>query len=219
MTTLYFVRHGKTEWNLEGRYQGAHGDSPLLPTSYTEIAELAAYLKAIQFTHLYTSPLKRAQVTSETLKKALKQPFPVTIVDDLHEFDLGQMEGMAFTDVFKQFPQEIAAFREAPADYDPTTINGETFASVIQRTNAAVQTIVTAAQPTDNILIVSHGAAMVAMIQALLKTPIADIRKDGGLTNSSVTTLETLDGGISYQLLDWNETCFLKRTLSASDTI
>ncbi|NYA65102.1 histidine phosphatase family protein, partial [Lactobacillus salivarius] len=26
MTRLFFVRHGKTEWNLEGRYQGAHGD-------------------------------------------------------------------------------------------------------------------------------------------------------------------------------------------------
>ena len=27
---LYFVRHGKTQWNLEGRFQGANGDSPLL---------------------------------------------------------------------------------------------------------------------------------------------------------------------------------------------
>ena len=37
MTRLFFVRHGKTEWNLEGRYQGAHGDSPLLPQSLEEI--------------------------------------------------------------------------------------------------------------------------------------------------------------------------------------
>ena len=39
MTRLYFVRHGKTEWNLEGRYQGAHGDSPLLAQSYLETLE------------------------------------------------------------------------------------------------------------------------------------------------------------------------------------
>ena len=37
MTRLFFVRHGKTEWNLEGRYQGAHGDSPLLPQSLEEM--------------------------------------------------------------------------------------------------------------------------------------------------------------------------------------
>ena len=46
MTTFYFVRHGKTEWNLEGRYQGSHGDSPLLPESYEEIKQLAAYFNS-----------------------------------------------------------------------------------------------------------------------------------------------------------------------------
>ena len=52
MTKLFFVRHGKTQWNLEGRYQGANGDSPLLPESLHEIDLLAAYLKKIQFAHL-----------------------------------------------------------------------------------------------------------------------------------------------------------------------
>ena len=42
---LYFVRHGKTEWNLEGRFQGAHGDSPLLSTSIIELRALGHYLK------------------------------------------------------------------------------------------------------------------------------------------------------------------------------
>ena len=37
MTTLYFIRHGKTEWNLGGRYQGARGDSPLLDLSLIHI--------------------------------------------------------------------------------------------------------------------------------------------------------------------------------------
>lgn len=219
MTTLYFVRHGKTEWNLEGRYQGAQGDSPLLPSSYTEIAALANYLKTIQFTHLYTSPLKRAQVTAQTLKRDLNQAFPITVVTDLHEFNLGKMEGMSFTDVFEQFPKTVAAFRQAPAEYDPTVIDGESFQSVIKRTNQAVDRIVKQAKPDDQIIIVSHGAAMVAMIQSLLKTPLADIRKDGGLTNSSVTTLSTDDNGRSYQLLKWNETGFLNKQLTASDTI
>ena len=49
MTRLFFVRHGKTEWNLEGRYQGAHGDSPLLPQSLEEIKQLSEYLKTYRF--------------------------------------------------------------------------------------------------------------------------------------------------------------------------
>jgi len=219
MTTLYFVRHGKTEWNLAGRYQGANGDSPLLASSYTEIGELANYLKDIQFAHLYTSPMKRTRVTSATLKQDLHQDFPITVVDGLHEFDLGLMEGMYFTEVQERFPETLRTFREAPAEYDASVINGESFPQVIKRTTAAIAQIMATAKPDDQILIVSHGAALVAMIQALLKTPLADIRAHGGLTNSSVTTLKTTDQGQSFELLDWNETSFLSRTLSASDTI
>ena len=64
MTKLYFVRHGKTEWNNQGRYQGANGDSPLLPESFEQIKALADYLRGISFAHAYVSPLKRARVTA-----------------------------------------------------------------------------------------------------------------------------------------------------------
>ena len=46
---LYFVRHGRTVWNLEGRFQGAGGDSPLLPESIETLKELGQYLKDISF--------------------------------------------------------------------------------------------------------------------------------------------------------------------------
>ena len=37
MTKVHLIRHGKTQWNLESRYQGANGDSPLLDQRYKEI--------------------------------------------------------------------------------------------------------------------------------------------------------------------------------------
>ena len=46
---LYFVRHGKTEWNLEGRLQGAKGDSPLLEESIEQVRELGRYLSDTHF--------------------------------------------------------------------------------------------------------------------------------------------------------------------------
>ena len=100
MTKLLFVRHGKTEWNLEGRYQGSQGDSPLLPTSYQEIHELAAALQDIRFSHIYVSPLKRARDTAMTLRNDLTQSeLPITVLSRLREFNIGKMVGMAFTDV------------------------------------------------------------------------------------------------------------------------
>lgn len=44
---LYFVRHGRTLWNQEGRFQGASGDSPLLPESIETLKRLYQYLKEI----------------------------------------------------------------------------------------------------------------------------------------------------------------------------
>ena len=42
MTKFYFVRHGQTEWNLERRFQGGHGDSELLPSSYNDMKKWAS---------------------------------------------------------------------------------------------------------------------------------------------------------------------------------
>lgn len=61
---IYFVRHGKTQWNLQSRYQGAGGDSPLLPESYKEMKELAKYYYNVKFERIYASPIKRARVTA-----------------------------------------------------------------------------------------------------------------------------------------------------------
>ncbi|MFB9769411.1 histidine phosphatase family protein [Lactiplantibacillus modestisalitolerans] len=221
MTKLLFIRHGKTEWNLEGRYQGSQGDSPLLPASYQEIHELAAALRDIELQHIYVSPLKRARNTAMTIKADLQRPdLPITVLSRLREFNLGKMEGMAFADVAKQFPAEFEAFRYHPDQYDPSTINGESFQQLLKRMLPAIHQIV-AANPKrqDNVLIVSHGAALNALVNTLLGASLATLRERGGLANTSTTILETRDRGKHYKLLDWNDTSYLSRKLDPTDTI
>ncbi|MCH4008430.1 histidine phosphatase family protein [Companilactobacillus sp.] len=214
---LYFVRHGKTEWNLEGKYQGSHGDSPLLPESIHDIGLLAKRLKNIPIRHAYSSPILRARRTAEILLEDLGKKIPLTEVDGLKEFDLGDMEGKKFVDLEARIPDVIHAFRQEPAKYDATKIHGESFESVIKRSNDAINRIVAKTDPDASILLVSHGAALVAMIQALLGTKIADLRKNGGLSNSSLTHLKYENG--KYSLVKWNETKFLNKKLESTDTI
>ena len=68
---LYFVRHGKTEWNLEGRLQGAKGDSPLLKESIEQVRELGHYLSDTHFDLVFSSDLPRAKKTTELI---MEQP-------------------------------------------------------------------------------------------------------------------------------------------------
>lgn len=218
MTKVYLIRHGKTQWNLESRYQGANGDSPLLKDSYREIKLLASSLQRIPFEHAYTSPLKRARVTAQALLNHLNPEIPLTIDSRLKEFNLGKMEGMHFEDVAAKWPEVLKNFRHHPDKYDESLVKGESFLEVIARFRAAIEEYCRQ-YPNGNILVISHGAALNAAINALIGTPLAHLKDRGGLSNTSTTILTTNDGR-HFELEKWNDTSYLhKSKVDPTDTI
>ncbi|MCC4325992.1 histidine phosphatase family protein [Limosilactobacillus reuteri] len=218
MTKVYLIRHGKTQWNLESRYQGANGDSPLLKDSYREIELLASSLQRIPFEHAYTSPLKRARITAQALLNHLNPEIPLTIDSRLKEFNLGKMEGMYFEDVAAKWPEVLKNFRHHPDKYDESLVEGESFLEVIARFRAAIEEYCRQ-YPNGNILVVSHGAALNAAINALIGTPLAHLKDRGGLSNTSTTVLTTNDGR-HFELEKWNDTSYLhKSKVDPTDTI
>ncbi|MEE6719997.1 histidine phosphatase family protein [Limosilactobacillus reuteri] len=218
MTKVYLIRHGKTQWNLESRYQGANGDSPLLKDSYREIELLASSLQRIPFEHAYTSPLKRARVTAQALLNHLNPEIPLTIDSRLKEFNLGKMEGMHFEDVAAKWPEVLKNFRHHPDKYDESLVEGESFLEVIARFRAAIEEYCRQ-YPNGNILVISHGAALNAAINALIGTPLAHLKDLGGLSNTSTTILTTNDGR-HFELEKWNDTSYLhKSKVDPTDTI
>ena len=218
MTKVYLIRHGKTQWNLESRYQGANGDSPLLKDSYREIELLASSLQRIPFEHAYASPLKRARITAQALLNHLNPEIPLTIDSRLKEFNLGKMEGMHFEDVAAKWPEVLKNFRHHPDKYDESLVEGESFLEVIARFRAAIEEYCRQ-YPNGNILEISHGAALNAAINALIGTPLAHLKDRGGLSNTSTTILTTNDGR-HFELEKWNDTSYLhKSKVDPTDTI
>lgn len=218
MTKVYLIRHGKTQWNLESRYQGAHGDSPLLESSYHEIDLLADSLRDTEFAHAYVSPLKRARVTAETLIQRLGQAIPLTVDSRLQEFNLGKMEGMHFDAVAEKWPEVLNNFRHHPDQYDETVVASESFPAVIDRMGRAIREFCRN-NPDANILVVSHGAALNASINALAGAPLAHLKDRGGLSNTSTTILSTTDAE-HFNLDQWNDTSYLhKAKVDPTDTI
>lgn len=217
MTKIFFVRHGKTQWNLEGRYQGAHGDSPLLEQSYHEINQLAEYLNQFKFAHIYASPIKRAQTTAKKIQQALDQDVALTLQPAFAEFDLGVMEGMKFSDVGQKYPTQLAAFRHHPDQYDAKSLGAESFEHLFVRFCPAVSQIVKD-HPNQNVIVVSHGAALCAAMRHLLGVDLAHLRDAGGLANTSTTVLSSEDGK-HFECLKWNNTEYLHRKLDATDLV
>lgn len=218
---LYFTRHGRTEWNKELRFQGATGDSPLLPHSYEEIKLLGEFLKDVPFQAIIASPLKRALDTAKEINRELVQPVNIETADGLKEMGLGELEGQKIAAMQEIYPTQLNALRRFPDQYDPRAFAGETFPSVVKRFEGVVLKAMREAQSDAPILFVSHGAALTAAIHAMIGEDLADLRKMGGINNNSLTILRTEDGQLPFQLVTYNDTTFLKeeRSLVSGDEL
>ncbi len=87
---FYYIRHGQTDWNLEGRLQG-NADVPLNATGVRQAYDAKDRLAGQPIALICSSPLSRARKTADILNEALD--CPIIEIDDLHECDFGPYEG------------------------------------------------------------------------------------------------------------------------------
>lgn len=205
---LYFVRHGRTVWNLEGRFQGASGDSPLLSESIDILKQLGQYLNEIHFDTIYSSDLPRAVKSAEIIQSQLQAPCPLKSIPDLREWQLGKLEGLKIATLNAIYPEQIKAFRSNLAQFDTRMFEAESLYSTTQRTIRFIKSL--KGSPAENILIVGHGANLTASLRTLLGYKEAHLRKGGGLANASLTVLET-DDFETFTLERWNDTSYQRK--------
>jgi broad specificity phosphatase PhoE len=153
MTTFLLVRHGETDWNLEGRVQG-QTDRPLNATGLAQARALADVLASERLVAVYASDLVRARDTA--LIAASSHGLEVTLDPDLREKHFGSWEGLASAEIEKRFPD---AARGRWGD-------GETSEAVAKRAVAAIERI-RGLHPRGSVLIVSHGGPMRAILDHL----------------------------------------------------
>lgn len=116
---VIFVRHGQTEWNKSGKFQG-HSDVPLNDTGRRQVKATAAYLAKEPIEAVYSSDLSRAIDTGA----AIASYHGLDPVPDarLRELYMGKWEGLDFNTVYNNFRQEYDAWYGNP---DGVTPGGE----------------------------------------------------------------------------------------------
>jgi broad specificity phosphatase PhoE len=93
---IFYIRHGETEWALNGRHTGKT-EIPLTEHGEQEARKLGTRLPKDQFTHVLSSPRLRAQRTCELMGLAAT----MEIESDLGEWDYGEYEGLRATEIRK----------------------------------------------------------------------------------------------------------------------
>ena len=171
MTEFWLVRHGQTDWNLTGRWQGQASSAPgLNDLGVAQALAARDQLSGRTFSAIYTSDLLRARQTAGLLGQAFG--LTVSLEPRLREINLGIWEGMLSTDIAAQYPLELEERSRAPLLFRAP--GGETLGEVSLRVLAAVGEIA-AKNRSGSILLVSHGVSLALIICHLEKYPLAEV--------------------------------------------
>jgi broad specificity phosphatase PhoE len=146
VTTILLARHGETDWNREGRWQG-WADPPLNEAGREQARELAEQLRSMPFDAVYSSDLRRAHETAEIV--AAPHEVPVITDRGLREIDVGSWSGLTRAEIEERFP-------------DGSRPDGETREQHLERVLATVERIARA-HSGARLLVVSHGGTMRAL--------------------------------------------------------
>ena len=160
------VRHGQTDWNLEGRYQG-QSDVPLNENGRLQARALAQQLQGQYFAAAYTSDLQRASETAGIIAAFIG----LTVTPDprLREINQGEWEGQLVEVIKARFAGLWQQRTVDPASIRPP--GGETVEEVAWRVYAVLDDIARQ-HPAGPVLVVSHGLALATVICKVRGIPI-----------------------------------------------
>ena len=156
MTTLILARHGETDWNRDGIWQG-HGDPPLNDLGRQQAMELAARLADVEIDALYSSDLRRAYETAEIIGSA--KGLEITAEPDLREMDVGSWSGLTSEEISTRFP--------GMASHD-----GESREAFDERAVGALQRIASAHEG-QGAMVVTHGGVIRALQRHIFGEPLS----------------------------------------------
>ena len=195
-TQLIIVRHGETEWNLNGRIQG-HLDSPLTKSGRAQAEAIASRLQAIEINALYSSDLGRAYATAQIISN--KTGHHILTDKRLRELHLGKFEGLTEGEVRKQYPDEFVYLRNAELDY--IYPGGESKGQFSARLISCLEELMEK-HYGGQILVITHGGALSRLMRHALGLPVVGSNKYK-VCNAAFNVFSYDDG--RWQLEIWGD--------------
>jgi probable phosphoglycerate mutase len=186
---VVLLRHGRTEWNSTGRFQGQL-DSPLDAVGRAQAAAAGIAVAPMQPDALVSSDLARALDTAEAVAQA--SGLEIVTDDRLREIHLGEWQGLTRAEAKERFPAEYASWQ---AGEDGRRGSGETYGEVGVRAAACVSEWLERLGPGSLLLAVTHGGTARATIGTLLGMPVDSWWRLAPLSNCRWSLLADMGRG------------------------
>jgi broad specificity phosphatase PhoE len=190
VTTLYLVRHGATDANLQRPYvlQGRGMDLPLSETGRRQAQCVRKLFERMTLAAVYSSPLQRAFDTA----RAVAEPhrLDVATIEALIEADVGKWEGMSWDQIRRDFPKECEDFQRNQSRFP--YFGGESYPDVARRAIPALTDLMDR-HPGRSIVAIAHNVVIRACAATYLGMPLTHA-KDLNQNNGGVSVLRRENG-------------------------
>ncbi len=199
---LLLMRHGETDWNLEGRMQGRI-DTPLNARGVEQAEKLAERLAVEErIDVLYTSPLARARLTAEIVGMR----FGLAPLPDarLVERSAGRVEGMTMPEIEQRYPEVYRAWRE---DKDRLVLPGAEEPPEFQERVASFLEMIHGRHSDARVGVVTHGGTLSMFFATLMGLDIGK-RFPFRFDNTALSKVDYSRRRPRIDLL--NDTCHLR---------
>jgi len=201
LSRLLLVRHAVTGFNSTHRFAG-HRDTELSPIGCQQAERLRDRLRDDKIDAVYSSDLRRALVTAETI--ATGRRVDIITCPELREIDYGATEGLTPDEVGRRYPEVAEALASSSPGLEFP--GGETLHGLAERVGRFLEKL-GGHKSSETVLIVSHRGPMRVMICRLLGIGLEHWRQIS-LDNASLSIVATSARGAILSLL--NETSYLK---------
>lgn len=211
--TIYLVKHGKTDANIQNIYQGRGINPPINEAGRNQAYALARYLEkeAGNVKTIYTSPLQRAMDTMAIIAHALSQKrergvdgqiLPKMIIErDLAEIDHGDWDGKTLEKVKKRWPKISSAWWRGNQNLVKFP-NGESVRGARRRVKSAFNRILED-HLEEQIIIVAHGGVNALILSNILKTTFfRPIRQSNACINIIERQIENKNESFKIALMN-----------------
>jgi 2,3-bisphosphoglycerate-dependent phosphoglycerate mutase/probable phosphoglycerate mutase len=197
---LILLRHGQTDYNIDGRMQG-HIDSNLTAEGHDQAAAAAPVLAELAPDRVISSDLRRAVDTAEVVAAACG--LPVKFDARLRETHLGHWQGRTVAEIDRDYPGAIAEWRSDPAWAPP---GGESRIAVVARSRPVVDELEAefADARSETVLLVAHGGMIAGLVTGLMDLPHSTWPSFGGLGNCRWAVLARRDDHPRWRLAGYN---------------
>ncbi len=179
---IFLVRHGETNWNKEGRFQGQI-NIPLNNNGKDQAKKASEYLKEINFNKAFSSSMDRPYETAQIILQN-KSDLGITKIEELIEISHGLWEGKLENEIKEQWPELLKNWHEKPEEV--IMPEGECIEEVSKRSVKAWEEICLAQNNKDLTLLVAHDAVNKTLICNILGIDFSNIwmikQGNGGIT-------------------------------------